>query len=56
MNTQDVPLSLVSQFFPLQFDEFKNKQGKIKAEDLIKGHIQAVLKVYEQACVWKRMD
>jgi D-tagatose-1,6-bisphosphate aldolase subunit GatZ/KbaZ len=51
-NLQDVslPLSLVSQYFPIQYEKIRRKQIDNEPVALILDHIQLVIEKYAQAC------
>ena len=52
-NLRDVsfPLSLVSQFFPIQYERIRNKQIDNNPVALILDHIQLVIEKYSLACM-----
>lgn len=44
------PLTLVSQYLPLQYEGIRSKGRQVSAEDMIEEHIRRVLRVYADAC------
>jgi len=57
-NLHDVslPLSLVSQFFPVQYERIRSKRIDNDPVDLILDHIQLVINKYTLACVGPQMN
>ena len=57
-NLRDVslPLSLVSQFFPIQYERIRRKQIDNDPVALILDHIQLVIEKYSQACTEPQMS
>jgi D-tagatose-1,6-bisphosphate aldolase subunit GatZ/KbaZ len=54
-NLRDVnlPLSLVSQFFPIQYEKIRRNQIDNEPATLILDHIQLVYERYSRACAWE---
>ena len=50
LNAYPPPLTLVSQYLPLQYEAIRSKSLQVTAEDMIQEHIQRVLRVYADAC------
>ncbi len=46
----DIPLSLLSQYMPKQFEAVQNKQINLEVEELISFHIRETLRMYSRAC------
>ncbi len=44
------PLTLVSQYLPMQYEAIRSGSLEAKTEDMIQEHIRAVLRVYAAAC------
>jgi len=44
------PLTLVSQYLPMQFEAIRSGRLRANSEDMIQEHIRAVLRVYAAAC------
>jgi D-tagatose-1,6-bisphosphate aldolase subunit GatZ/KbaZ len=44
------PLTLVSQYLPLQYEAIRSKRLQVSAEDMIQEHIRRVLRVYAEGC------
>jgi len=44
------PLTLVSQYLPLQYEAIRSKSLQVSVEDMIQNHIRGVLRVYAGAC------
>jgi D-tagatose-1,6-bisphosphate aldolase subunit GatZ/KbaZ len=44
------PLTLVSQYLPLEYDAIRSGRLRANAEDMIQEHIRTVLRVYSAAC------
>jgi D-tagatose-1,6-bisphosphate aldolase subunit GatZ/KbaZ len=44
------PLTLVSQYLPMQYEAIRSGSLEANAEDMIQEHIRAVLRVYAAAC------
>jgi len=44
------PLTLVSQYLPMQYEAIRSGSLEANAEDMIRHHIRAVLRVYAAAC------
>ncbi|MGA8492180.1 MAG: class II D-tagatose-bisphosphate aldolase, non-catalytic subunit [Terriglobales bacterium] len=50
------PLTLVSQYLPMQYEAIRAGVLQVKAEDMIQEHIRAVLRVYAAACGVKKKN
>jgi D-tagatose-1,6-bisphosphate aldolase subunit GatZ/KbaZ len=44
------PLTLLSQYLPMQYEGIRSGRLHLKAEDIIQEHIRSVLRVYATAC------
>jgi D-tagatose-1,6-bisphosphate aldolase subunit GatZ/KbaZ len=44
------PLTLVSQYLPMQYEAIRRGRLQANAEDMIQEHIRAVLRDYAAAC------
>ena len=50
LSSLPIPLTLVSQFLPLEYDAIRNGQLQPSPEMLVRGHIRHVLRIYSSAC------
>jgi D-tagatose-1,6-bisphosphate aldolase subunit GatZ/KbaZ len=50
LNMESMPLSLISQFAPIQYTKIRAKEIDRSPEAIIRDHIQSVLLDYEEAC------
>lgn len=50
LSSLPIPLSLVSQFLPLEYDAMRNGQLQPSPEMLVRNHIRHVLRIYARAC------
>ena len=50
LETSPPPLTLVSQYLPMQFEAIRSGRLRANSEDMIQEHIRAVLRVYAAAC------
>jgi D-tagatose-1,6-bisphosphate aldolase subunit GatZ/KbaZ len=48
-----IPLSLLSQYMPMQFMPVSEGLVTLRPRELVKAHIRNILGVYAQACGWK---
>ena len=44
------PLTLVSQYLPMQYEAIRSGRLEASAEDMIQEHVRAILRVYSAAC------
>lgn len=44
------PLTLLSQYLPLEYEAIRRGAIPVRAEDIIQEHIRAVLRIYAEAC------
>ena len=44
------PLTLVSQYLPLEYEAVRSGSLRSRAEDMIQEHIRTVLRIYGAAC------
>jgi len=51
---QSLPATLISQFFPLQYEAYRAGSLPAQARELVQNHVRAVLKVYAEACGFGR--
>ena len=50
------PLSLVSQYLPVEYEAIRSGRLHVNAEDMIQEHIGAVLRLYAAACGMKKKN
>ncbi len=50
LSALQIPLTLLSQYFPLEYEAVRNGQFEPSPERLIQSHIRHVLRVYARAC------
>ena len=50
LDSSPPPLTLVSQFLPLQYDAIRSGRIQARAEDMIQEHVRIVLRIYAGAC------
>ena len=50
LDTSTLPSTLVSQYLPLEYEAIRSGALRARVEDMIHGHIRAVLSVYAAAC------
>jgi D-tagatose-1,6-bisphosphate aldolase subunit GatZ/KbaZ len=51
---QSLPATLISQFFPSQYEAYQARSLPAQARELVQNHVRAVLKVYAEACGFGR--
>ena len=54
LSTRPIPLTLLSQFLPLEYQAVRSREVQGEPEQLIQYHIRNVLRVYTNACSVKR--
>lgn len=50
-----IPLALISQYFPLQYEAMRTKKGDINSRHLVKNHIAQVTRKYYRAANWENL-
>jgi D-tagatose-1,6-bisphosphate aldolase subunit GatZ/KbaZ len=50
LHASPTPLTLVSQYLPLQYEAIRSNGLQVSVEDMIQEHIRRVLRVYADAC------
>ena len=54
LDASPLPLTLVSQYLPMQFEAIRSGRLRANSEDMIQEHVRAVLRVYAAACGVKK--
>jgi D-tagatose-1,6-bisphosphate aldolase subunit GatZ/KbaZ len=53
LENQSLPATLISQFLPLEYEAALVGSSSARPRDLVRNHIQAVLRRYEKACEFR---
>jgi D-tagatose-1,6-bisphosphate aldolase subunit GatZ/KbaZ len=56
LRSTNIPLTLVSQYFPVEYEAVRAAEVPLVAELLIESHIRRVLRIYAEACVVSRQS
>lgn len=51
LRNKEIPLTILSQYMPVQYAKVRNKELKLDVEELIKDYVLEVLNVYDYACM-----
>ena len=54
LSDKDLPLTLLSQFLPLQYRAVRAGQLQPRPKEIVRDHIQTVLRMYAQACSMRK--
>ena len=50
LQSQSLPATLISQYFPAEYEAYRDGAFPAQAKELVRHHILAVLKIYAEAC------